>query len=265
MIATTTFHHCDNKATTNMNQSSRITESIMENSTRKPVPQNKTWIKVAIAALFIGTLLAFFSLGGEQHLSLESINNNRDNLLAYTENNYVFSIFLGVLIYTASTAFSIPGATLLSLTVGFLFGRWVGSAMILVAATLGATLVFLAARYLFADAARQKLNSGMAAKLINGFGDNAFNYLLFLRLVPLFPFWLVNLAPAFTSIKLRTYVTGTAIGILPGCFVFANLGQSLAGIDSLDQLVSADTLLAFALLGLFALLPVIVKKFRKTV
>ncbi len=229
------------------------------------MPQTKTWIKVAIAALFIGALAAFFSLDGGQYLSLAAIKDNRDSLLAYTEKNYVFSVFLGILIYTVSTAFSIPGAVLLSLTLGFLFGRWVGSAMILMAATLGATLVFLAARYLFADATRQKLSTGMAAKLINGFGDNAFNYLLFLRLVPLFPFWLVNLAPAFTSIKLRTYVIGTAIGILPGCFVFANLGQSLAGIDSLDQLVSTDILLALGLLGLFALLPIIVKKFRKTV
>ena len=226
--------------------------------------QNKLWLKLAVATLFIGALAAFFALGGEQYLSLDAIKNNRDSLLAYTENHYVFAILSAILIYTASTAFSIPGAVLLSLTVGFLFGRWVGTAVILLAATLGATLVFLAARYLFADAARQKLNSGLAAKLINGFNDNAFHYLLFLRLVPLFPFWLVNLAPAFTPIKLRTYVVGTAIGILPGCFVFANLGQSLGRIDSLDQLVSAETLMAFGLLGLFALIPVIVKKFRKT-
>lgn len=229
------------------------------------MPQNKIWIKLTIAALFIGALVAFFALGGEQYLSLEAIKNNRDNLLAYTENHYAFAILLGVLIYTTSTAFSIPGATLLSLTLGFLFGRWVGAAMILFAATLGATLVFLAARYLFADTARQKINSGMAAKLINGFNDNAFNYLLFLRLVPLFPFWLVNLAPAFTPIKLRTYIVATAIGILPGCFIFANLGQSLGRIDSLNQLISAEILLAFGLLGLFALLPVMIKKIRKTV
>ncbi len=225
---------------------------------------NKSWLKLAIAALFIGTLVAFFTLGGEQYLSLDVIKDNRNALLAYTENNYAIAITLAIIIYTASTAFSIPGALLLSLTVGFLFGRWIGTAVILLAATLGATLVFLAARYLFADTARQKLNSGLAAKLINGFNDNAFNYLLFLRLVPLFPFWLVNLAPAFTPIKLRTYVVGTAIGILPGSFVFANLGQSLGRIDSLDQLISAETLMAFGLLGLFALLPVIVKKFRKT-
>ena len=238
----------------------------MENiQTQAMSSSNNKWLKLAILALFISGLIAFFSLGGDQYLSLESIKANRDALLGFTETNYLQAVLLALLIYTASTAFSIPGATVLSLVVGFLFGRWVGTAIILFAATLGATLVFLAARYLFADAARQKLNGGMAAKLIGGFNDNALHYLLFLRLVPLFPFWLVNLAPAFTPIKLRTYIIGTAIGILPGCFVFANLGQSLGRIDSLNQLVSTETLLAFGLLGLFALLPVLMKKSRKTV
>lgn len=237
----------------------------MENAqtTTMSASDNK-WLKLGILTLFVGGLLAFFALGGDQYLSLEVIKDNRDALLANTESHYAIAIALAIIIYSASTALSIPGATLLSLTVGFLFGRWVGTVVILIAATLGATLVFIAARYLFADAARQKMNSGLAAKLINGFHDNAFHYLLFLRLVPLFPFWLVNLAPAFTPINTRTYVLGTAIGILPGCFVFANLGQSLGRIDSLDQLVSAETLIAFGLLGLFALVPIVIKKFRKT-
>ena len=226
-------------------------------------PRNK-WLKLGILILFIGGLAAFFALGGDQYLSLEVIKANRDALLAYSQSHYVMAIVLAIIIYTASTAFSIPGATVLSLAVGFLFGRWIGTVMILFAATLGATLVFLAARYLFADAARERLSGSRAARLIQGFHDNAFNYLLFLRLVPLFPFWLVNLAPAFTPITTRTYVLGTAIGILPGCFVFANLGESLGRIDSLNQLISAETLVAFGLLGLFALLPVIVKKLRKT-
>jgi len=184
-------------------------------------------------------------------------------LLTYTQSHYATALLLAMLVYAASTAFSIPGGTLLSLVMGFLFGRWIGTVMILVSATIGATLVFLAARYLFADAARKRLGTGRAARLMQGFHDDAFNYLLFLRLVPLFPFWLVNLAPAFTPISTRTYVLGTAIGILPGCFVFANLGESLGRIESLNELVSLETLLAFGLLGLFALLPVMIKKFRK--
>lgn len=227
-------------------------------------PHHK-WLKLGILVLFVGALTTFLALDGDQYLSLEVIKTNRDALLAYTQSHYGLAIIMTLLIYTASTTFSIPGATLLSLVVGFLFGRWVGTAVILVAATLGATLVFLAARYLFADAARERLGSGRAARLVRGFYDNAFNYLLFLRLVPIFPFWLVNLAPAFTPITTRTYVAATAIGILPGSFVFANLGESLGRIESPHELVSTETLLAFGLLGLFALLPVMVKKFRKPV
>jgi uncharacterized membrane protein YdjX (TVP38/TMEM64 family) len=143
----------------------------------------------------------------------------------------------------------------LSLTMGFVFGRWVGTVLAVLAATIGATIVFLAARYIFADAARKRLGA-LGEKINAGFTKNAFSYLLFLRLVPVFPFFLVNLAPAFTSIPLRTYVLGTFLGIIPGTFVFVNLGQTLGRIDSLQGLVSGETLGAFALLGLFALVPV---------
>ena len=223
------------------------------------------WLKLSIVILFISGVSAFFLFGGNEVLSLNALRDNRDALLGYTQEHYARALLLAILIYATATAMSFPGATVLSLAVGFLFGRWVGTAIILIAATLGATMVFLAARYLLADTLRKKLNSGMAAKLIKGFSDDAFHYLLFLRLVPIFPFWLVNLAPAFTSIKIRTYILGTAIGILPGCFIFANLGQSLGRIESLQQLLSLETLLAFALLGLFALVPVIIKKVRNPV
>jgi uncharacterized membrane protein YdjX (TVP38/TMEM64 family) len=163
-------------------------------------------------------------------------------------------------VYTAATAISVPGAVLLSLATGFLFGRWVGTGVIVISATIGAALVFLAARYLFADAMRAKLG-GKLRELSDGFARDAFSYLLFLRLVPLFPFWLVNLAPAFTDIRLSTYVAATAIGIIPGAFVFANLGQSLGRIQSTAQLVSPETLGALALLGILALVPVLAKKF----
>jgi uncharacterized membrane protein YdjX (TVP38/TMEM64 family) len=233
-------------------------------------------IRLIVLALFIGGLIAFFALGGPQYLSLDSIKANRDHLLALTAAHYATAIVIAFGVYLAATTLSIPGASLLSLTVGMLFGRWVGSAIILLAATVGATLAFLAARYLFAGFARRRLGldrpaatdgdpPGLAARLNQGFNDDAFNYLLFLRLVPLFPFWLVNLATAFSEVTVRTYVAATALGILPGVFVFANLGQSLGRIDSTAQLVSPATLGAFALLGLFALVPVLVRRLRRRV
>ena len=233
----------------------------MQNTNTPPSAPAKPWLKLLIIIVFGGGLIAFFMLGGNRWLSLDALQANRDALLAFTQSHYLLMLAIAIGVYTCSTALSIPGGVVLSLAVGFLFGRWIGTGVILIAATLGATLVFLAARYLFADAARARLGDGIAAKLIKGFHDNAFSYMLFLRLVPLFPFWLVNLAPAFTPITVRTYVAATAIGILPGSFVFANLGQSLGRIDRLDQLVSTETLLALGLLGLFALVPILVKRF----
>lgn len=222
---------------------------------------SKRWIKLLILLIFVGGLVAFFALGGNQWLSLDTLKAKRDWLLGYTEQHYVLMLVTSVLIYVAVAALSVPGGLVLSLTMGLLFGRWVGTAVIIISATTGATLVFLAARYLFAEAAQRRMG-GLAKKLVAGFHENALNYLLFLRLVPLFPFWLVNLASAFTPITLRTYLLATVIGMIPGSFIFANLGQSLGRIESLGQLVSPEIVGAFILLGVFALAPVFIKKFR---
>jgi uncharacterized membrane protein YdjX (TVP38/TMEM64 family) len=222
----------------------------------------KRWIKLLVLAVFMGGFVGFFVLGGSEWLSLENLKAQRDGLLSYTENHYVIMLLLAVLVYTAATALSVPGAVILSLAVGLMFGRWVGTVLIVVSATLGATLVFLAARYLFAEAVQKRVG-GLGKKLTEGFNEGAFNYLLFLRLVPLFPFWLVNLAPAvLTKIGTRPYVAATLIGIIPGSFVFANLGQSLGRIESLSQLLSWETIGALVLLGGFALLPLFIKKIR---
>lgn len=219
--------------------------------------------KTLIASVFVSGLGAFFLFGGEQWLSLESLKENRELLLDYAAEHYGLVFLLWSVFYCAATAFSLPGGAVLSLATGLVFGRWVGTGLIILAATAGALLVFLAARYLFAEAAQRRLRQNkMGAKLIQGFDQNAFHYLLFLRLVPLFPFWLVNLVPAFTSIKTRTYLLATLLGIAPGSFVFANLGQFLGHIDTLSQLVSPEVLLGLGLLGLFALLPVLIKKLR---
>jgi uncharacterized membrane protein YdjX (TVP38/TMEM64 family) len=215
-------------------------------------------LKIALLVLFVGVVVAFFALGGQDYLSLEAIKANRDGLLRFTESHYVAALAIAFAVYVAATAFSLPGGLILSLTMGFIFGRWVGTVLVVLAATLGATIVFLAARYIFADAARKRLGA-VGEKINAGFTRNAFSYMLFLRLVPVFPFFLVNLAPAFTSIPLSTYVLGTFLGIIPGTFVFVNLGQTLGRIDSLKGLVSAETLGAFALLGVIALVPVAVR------
>lgn len=219
-------------------------------------------IKVLILLIFSAGFVAFFALGGDQWLNLAALKAQRNALLSYTESHYFTTLLIAVLIYTAAIALSIPGAIILSLAVGLMFGRWVGTAVIVFSATLGAMLVFLAARYLFAETVQKRIG-GLAKKFIDGFNENAFNYLLFLRFVPFFPFWLVNLAVAsLTSVSMRTYVLATFIGIIPGTFIFANLGQSLGRINSVSELFSIEIIGAFVLLGLFALVPLLIKKVR---
>jgi uncharacterized membrane protein YdjX (TVP38/TMEM64 family) len=224
-------------------------------------PAGRPWLKIALAAIFVGAIVAFFALGGQHYLSLDSIKANRDALLRFTESHFAAAVAIAFLAYLAATAFSLPGGLILSLTMGFIFGKWVGTLIVVCAATIGATILFLAARYIFADALRKRLGA-LGEKINAGFTENAFSYMLFLRLVPAFPFFLVNLAPAFTSIPLRTFVLATFIGIIPGTFVFVNLGETLGRIESLSGLVSWETFGAFALLGVFALIPILVKKIK---
>jgi uncharacterized membrane protein YdjX (TVP38/TMEM64 family) len=221
------------------------------------------WGMIALLAAFVAVIVAFFALGGQRYLSLDAVKANREALLGFTQDHFAGALAIAFIIYAGATAFSLPGGLVLSLTMGFIFGRWVGTALVVSAATVGAALVFSAARYLFADAARRRMGA-LGEKINAGFTENAFNYLLFLRLVPLFPFVLVNLAPAFTNISLRTFVLATLIGIIPGSFVYVNLGQTLGRIDSLSGLVSTETLGALVLLGLLSLLPVLLRKFRSS-
>jgi len=219
------------------------------------------WIRLAVLGAFAAGIAAFFALGGKDYLDLGTIKANRDALLAFADRNLPLALAIAFVVYVGVTALSLPGSLVMSLTVGFVFGRWVGSVLVVLAATIGATLVFLAARYVFADAARSRLGP-LGAKINAGFTANAFSYLLFLRLVPLFPFFLVDLAPALTSVPLRTFVAATFVGIIPGTFVFVNLGQTLGRIDSLQGLVSPETLAALGLLGTFALLPALLGRRR---
>jgi len=223
--------------------------------------QQQTRLLVFLLLCSIGVI--FFLLDGQQWLNLEALKQNRTTLLNYAEQHYLLLYLACGLLYIVMTALSLPGGTILSLALGLLFGRWMGTLLIVISATIGATLVFLLARYLIADWARERLQGNeQAVKIMDAFQTDAFNYLLFLRLVPLFPFWLVNLVPAFTPVSSRTYIITTLIGIIPGSFVFANLGQSLGQIESVEQLLSIPVLVAFTLLGILALAPVLVKKYK---
>jgi len=215
--------------------------------------------KILTGVIFLLGIGAFvyFDLG--QYLSLESLKANRDLLLNYTESNYVLAAALFILVYIVQTTFSLPGGAILTLAGGFLFGSLQGTFFVNIGATLGATLAFLAARYLLRDWVEQKFGDRLGP-IQSGFAKNAFSYLMTLRLIPAFPFFLVNLVSGLTRINLGTYVLATSLGIIPGSFVFAFAGRQLGSINSLSEIASPPVLLAFTLLGLLALMPIVYRK-----
>ena len=199
----------------------------------------------------------YFDLG--QYLALDSLKANRDLLLNYTETHYAAAVGLFILIYILQTTFSLPGGAILTLTGGFLFGSVMGTVFVNVGATIGATLAFLAARYLLRDWVENKFGDRLGS-IQAGFTKNAFNYLMTLRLIPAFPFFLVNLVSGLTRVNLGTYILATSLGIIPGSFVFAFAGRQLGSINSLSEIASPPVLLAFTLLGLLALMPIAYRK-----
>lgn len=225
-----------------------------------PAPRSGgRWKKLVLGAVVVAAISAGLIWGG--HLDFETLKENRAWLLRYTREHYVPMLLAVTLVYTIATAVSFPMGIVMTFAVGFLFGRWVGTGIVVLAASVGATLAFLSARYLFADAARRRMGPRLQ-RLAQGFEKDAFNYILFVRLVPVFPFWLMNLVPAFTPVSARTFFVATLIGILPGTFVFANVGESLARIDSPRDLVGTQVLVALALLGAMSLVPILIKKLR---
>ena len=224
-------------------------------------PRKSVRGKIAIAVIFAAAIAAFFYFDLRQYLTLESLKAHRDQLLAYTDAHFVAAVAIFSGLYVLQTTFSLPGGALLSLTGGFLFGSFLGTLIVLVPATLGATMAFLVARYLLRDWVERKFGDRLEA-FQRGFAKNAFSYLLTLRLIPLFPFFLVNLVSGLTRIRLGTYAAATALGIIPGTFVFANAGRQLGSINSLNDVASPSVLGAFGLLALFALVPVLYRKVR---
>ncbi len=216
--------------------------------------------KLAIAAVIACAIAMFFYFDLGRFLSLDTLKSNRDDLLAFTEANYAASVVLFILAYIAVTGLSLPGAVILTLAGGFLFGSVFGTLFVNLGATTGATLAFLAARYLLRDWVEQKFGKWLGP-LQEGFTKNAFSYLMTLRLIPLFPFFIVNLVSGLTRMSVGSYVAATALGIVPGSFVYAYAGRQLGTINSLKEIASPNVIAAFVLLGLLALLPIVYKKF----
>lgn len=244
----------------------------------------RSWKRyLPLAALGLATI-AVFATGGHRLLSLDTVVAYRDRLQGLAHEYGPLSVLAYAGVYVGAVALSVPGAVLLTLLGGFLFGWLIGGTVAALSATLGAILLFLIARTSIGDLLARKAGPRLA-KLADGFRQDAFSYLLFLRLLPIMPFWLTNLAPALCGVRLGTFAAATMIGILPATFTFATAG---AGLDSvlaaqkaaisackrsgrsdcafdlsLWSILTPQILAAFAALGLFALIPVALRHWRR--
>lgn len=221
--------------------------------------------RFAPLALLAAGFALFFVFGLDEYVSFAALADNREALLAYVEGHGVLAAATYVAVYALAVAFSIPGATVLTLAGGFLFGTWLATVCVVAGATIGAIGVFLAARTAFAGTLRRRAGPWLA-RLEAGFAENAFSYLLVLRLVPLFPFWLVNLVPAFLGVPLGTFALATLIGIIPGSFVYASVGNGLGAVidaggePDFSIIFDPEILLPLLGLALLALLPAAYRK-----
>lgn len=217
--------------------------------------------------LLLAGLAAFYAFRLDRWVNFDSLGENRDLLKRAVARNALLSGLGFVATYAISVAFSLPVALLLTITGGFLFGVIWGTMLNATGATLGAVCVFLAARYAFHDALHRRAGTWIS-RFEAGFQRNAFGYLLFLRLVPLFPFWLVNLVPAFLGIRLLPYVAATLIGELPATLVYTGIGNGLnavlaeGGKPDLGIVFRPAVLLPLIGLGLLSLVPALFRAFQ---
>jgi len=224
----------------------------------------KNLIPLAVFALGLGV---FFLAGLNRYLTLEALREHHGLLEEWVRNAGSAGVLAYIAIYAAAIAFSVPGGAVMSITGGFLFGSLWGTLYILIGATLGATILFSAAKTSLGDPLRARAGPWMR-RMEAGFRENALSYLLVLRLVPLFPFFVVNLVPAFLGVPLSTYVVGTFVGIIPGAFVFASVGAGLGSVLKagrefrLEGIFTPQILTALVGLAVLVLIPVAYKKLR---
>jgi uncharacterized membrane protein YdjX (TVP38/TMEM64 family) len=247
------------------------------------------WLKRLWPLLLLAAATCFvLAMGWQHYLTLEALAENRQALRAFIDGNMLLSVAAFVALYAVVVALSLPGGAVLTLAGGFLFGWFFGGVISIVGATIGATIVFLIARSALGDFLAARAGPWLS-RFREGFQEDAFSYLLFLRLVPIFPFWLVNLAPGLLGVSFGTYVATTFLGIIPGTFAYALAGNGLDSVIEAQQaahqsclakmgpggqdsctftldpgaLLTPELIAGLVALGVVALVPVAVKWFRR--
>jgi len=231
--------------------------------------KGRPWRRFLPLLALLAGLLLFLALGGHRYISFEVLERHRDALLALVADHGVLAVVVFIAAYALMVAFSIPGALVMTVGAGFLFGTLGGAACSVAGATLGSIALFLAARTALGDLLRDRAGPAVQ-RMRKGFQEDALSYLLVLRLVPLFPFWLVNLVPALLGVSLRVFVIGTFLGIIPGSLVYASVGNGLGALFEAGQaegiaqaIYQPEVLLPLVGLVALSLLPVIYKKVKR--
>ena len=209
--------------------------------------------KAALALLVVAVIALFFGMGLDQYLTLGALKASQSKFVAMLEQSPMRVTLIAFVLYVVVVALSLPGATIMGLAAGALFGLWYGTLFVSFGSSIGATLAFLASLYLLRDAVQHRF--GDKLKGVNeGIAKDGALYLFMLRLVPAFPFFLINLLMGLTQIRTRTFYWVSQVGMLGGTLVYVNAGTQLARINSLSDIVSPQVLLSFALLGVFPLI-----------
>lgn len=222
---------------------------------------------IPVAVLLLGLAL-FLLLGLERYFSFEMLSRHHADLTSWVAGHAVLAALAYILAYALVVAFSLPIAVVVTPVGGFLFGVWLGAVLSVIGATLGSIAVFLAARAAFYDLFHARAGRALA-RLEDGFRRDSFNYLLFLRLVPVFPFWLINVVPALLGMKLWPYALATLIGIIPGAIVYSGVGASLGllidrgEVPDLGIIFQWPILLPLLGLAVLALVPVLYTRLRR--
>jgi len=234
-------------------------------------------------AVVVGALAITWAAGWQRDLSFETLARNRAAIDGFVAGHFSVAVAVFVALEVAVVGLSIPGAVILTVAAGIVFGWWVAALAVVAGATLGATLIFLVARTACGSNTAPRAGPRLS-RIAGGLKADAFSYLLFLRLMPVFPFWLVNLASAVLGVELRTFVAATTIGIIPGTVTFTLVG---AGLDSvlrpqgvayrhclavgaldchlgfdMHAILTPQVIAALAALGLLALIPILVRRWR---
>lgn len=226
----------------------------------------KRWAPLMSLIILLGLFLHFKLY---HYLSFENLKTHRVLLLAWADQHLILTLFSFMLMYIIGVASSLPGALFLTLIGGFLFGPWVGTLTVVISATLGAMLVYLAVKLALRDWVAKR-NAKWLKSMEQGFKNNALSYLLFLRLVPVFPFFLVNIIPALLGVPLSTFMIGTFFGIMPGSFIYVLVGNGLGHVFDTNSTPNISILTDPTLIGplialaLLALVPIGYRKMRRS-